>query len=180
MKHLTNLLVIGGTGRNIGKTTLAVKIIERFSKETQLITLKTSVLLPGEAYLHGHHKMMKSDAFELMEEKSPEGEKDSQRYVRAGAAKSYFLSVGEKAVPEALRFFWNKITPLTPVVAESNLLNDYYIPGVFIMIKGNRAVKPQAKVLLQKADVVIPEMDVDYFNRIVKNLCFKDGRWNLI
>lgn len=68
MKRLTNLLVIGGTGRNIGKTTLVEILIDKFKNETGLIALKTSMLLPGDEYLHDQYKLVKSDEFELIEE----------------------------------------------------------------------------------------------------------------
>jgi len=31
------------------------------------------------------------------------------------------------------------------------------------MVKGKQLAKPQSKVLLQAADVVVPEMDIDFF-----------------
>ena len=179
MKQIPNLLVIGGTGRNIGKTTLTTMIIERFSKELKLIALKTSMLMPDEAYFHGHHKLIGADEFELLEEKEIKGNKDSQRYLKAGASQSWFLSAGENAVDSGMDVFWQKIGFAKPVIAESNVLNDFYIPGLFIMVKGNRQIKPQAKVLLQKADVVVSEMDLDGFDSVVKNLDFINGQWFL-
>ncbi len=178
MKHLPNLLVVGGTGRNLGKTTLVEMLIEQFHEKAGLIALKTSMLLPGEEYLHGHHKLIEPDKFELLEEKDPSGNKDSQRYLKAGATKSYFLSTGENAVNRAMDYFWKKTGNSTPVVAESNVLCNYYIPGLFIMVKGKQPAKPQSKALLQAADVVVPEMDIDFFKRVINGLSLINECWN--
>ena len=177
MKHLTNLLVVGGTGRNLGKTTLVEMLIKQFHSQTGLIALKTSMLLPDEGYLHGNHRLIKADEFELVEEKDPSGNKDSQRYLKAGAAKSYFLSTGENAINRAMDYFWRKTGNATPVIAESNVLRNYYIPGLFIMVKGQQPAKPQAKALLQTADVVVPEMELDFFKRVIYGLSIVNGCW---
>ena len=178
MKRLTNLLVVGGTGRNIGKTTFVEMLVARFHKETTgLVALKTSMLLPGEEYLHGDHKLIKPDEFELFEENDPKGIKDSQRYLKAGAAKSYFLSTGDQAANRAMDYFWKTVGSTTPVIAESNVLTNHIIPGLFIMVKGQQPAKPEAAMLLKKADFIVAEMDMGSFKRVVDGLYFENGTW---
>ena len=178
MKRLQNLLLIGGTGRNIGKSTLMEIIIQRFGKELPLIALKSSMLMPGEVYFHGKHKLVEPDEFLLQEEVYDGSLKDSQRYLKAGASRSFFLSVGEKALSEAFEKFLKTVGNSGIIIAESNVLREVAIPGTFIMIKGNSSVKPQAKKFLELADRVIPAMDVDAFEKVAAELRLDETGWH--
>ena len=178
MKRLQNLLLIGGTGRNIGKSTLMEIIIRKFGKELPLIALKSSMLMPGEAYLHGKHKLVEPDEFLLQEEVYDGSVKDSQRYLKAGATQSFFLSVGEKALSDAFEMFLKTVGNSGIIIAESNVLREVAIPGVFIMIKGNSSIKPQAKRFLELADKVVPAMDMVAFKKVVSELRFDETGWH--
>jgi len=180
MKYLPNLLLVGGTGRNIGKTTFVERLVDMFNPEFSLITLKTSMLLPGEEYLHGKHRLVKPDEFFLFEENTGEGNKDSNRYLKAGASKSWFLSVGENALPQALGYFLDIVKEPGLIIAESNVIREIVIPGVFIMIKGDGVVKPLSVHQLSIADIVIPANNRKAFDEIIARIEVTASGWHLM
>lgn len=57
-----NLLIIGGTGRNVGKTTLANLLIKKFSLQIEIIGLKVSTHKKGDEFLHGYHEVKIDEA----------------------------------------------------------------------------------------------------------------------
>jgi len=165
-----NILIIGGTGRNTGKSTLVEMMISKFSGFNEIIALKTSMLLPGEKYLHGNHKLVKPDEYTLIEETHRNTNKDSSRFLRAGASKSFFLSTGELAIKDAFEDFMKNIPADSFVIAESNVLAELIKPAVFIMIVDNNNIKPSAKKLIEKADLVVPALNYKEFENAVNSV----------
>lgn len=180
MKYLPNLLLVGGTGRNIGKTTFVERLVGMFNSELSLITLKTSMLLPGEEYLHGKHRLVKPDEFFLVEEKTDEGNKDSNRYLKAGASQSWFLSVGENALPQAMAYFLDIVKEPGLIIAESNVIREIVVSGVFIMIKGDGEVKPQSVHQLEMADTIIAANNPKAFDETIARIEVTAAGWHLM
>lgn len=180
MEYLPNLLLVGGTGRNIGKTTFVERLVGKLNSELSLITLKTSMLLPGEEYLHGKHRFVKPGEFFLLKENTGEGNKDSNRYLKAGASQSWFLSVGENALPQAMEYFLDMVKEPELIIAESNVIREIIIPGVFIMIKGDGVVKPQAVHHLAIADVIVTANNRKAFEETIARLEIAAGGWQLM
>ncbi len=174
-----NIIIIGGTGRNIGKSTLMELMIKRFSGFNEIITLKTSMLLPGEEYLHGKHKLVKPDEYILIEETNRNTNKDSSRFLRAGASKSFFLSSGDLVIKNAFENFLKSISSDSFIIAESNVLAEFIKPAVFIMIVDNNNIKPSAKKLIDKADLIVPALNNKEFENAVNSVIIK-GRGFLL
>jgi molybdopterin-guanine dinucleotide biosynthesis protein len=164
-----NFLIIGGTGRNTGKTTLVEMLVKKLSaKGYKITTLKTSMLLPGEEYLHGNHQLANDNEFILVRENET-GNKDSQRYLKAGAEKSFFMSIGKNALKDAVKKFLKTIDKDELVIAESNVLTKSIKPSLFIILKGD-TVKESAKLLFKQADVVVSAGDKKEFTKIVDRI----------
>ncbi len=180
MKQLQNMLLIGGTGRNIGKTTLMEMLIKQFSTGYRVIALKSSMLLPGEEHFHGKHKIVKPDEYILKRELSEKGGKDSQRYLMAGATQSFFLSVGEKVLNEAFEQFLKYTDGSEIIIAESNVLRNVINPGLFIMVQGKSKPKPYAVKLLELADIIVPSLNIKRFEKVIGSLKFDANGWHLI
>jgi molybdopterin-guanine dinucleotide biosynthesis protein len=165
-----NMIIVAGTGRNIGKTTLVEMMIRELSKKYRITALKTSMLMPGEEYLHGRHRLAKPEEFFLKEEKDESVAKDSGRFLKAGAYRSFFLSMGENAADQAFRCFARKTDPEDLVIAESNVLPVIVKALVLIVINENDKVKPSAKKLIGMADMIVPAMSKESFERVVKKV----------
>lgn len=129
---IPNMLLIAGTGQNVGKTTLACRIIEHFRSEHEIVGIKISS--------HFHKKVdsgniiVKRDDLFIGEEVDSAKSKDSARFLAAGAAKSYFVMASDNQLPEAIEMIQNENLPHTFFVCESGGLRNWYIPGVFLMM----------------------------------------------
>ena len=138
--HLPNLLLISGNGRNVGKTTLACKIISHFAKTTDVIGLKVS------PHFHSHDPMdvvFQNEKLVILEEKQING-KDSSLMLQAGANKVYFVMVKSEDIEDEFENL-TKILPNKLIICESGGLIDHAKPGLFFMVnlKGKAIVKNQ-------------------------------------
>ncbi len=76
MIQLPQLLLIGGTGRNVGKTTLASMVVKQFSADYKIVGLKISNVKPGDEHLYGYHDNKLQNNYILSQEENV-GHKDS-------------------------------------------------------------------------------------------------------
>jgi len=170
MKGKTNLFLIGGSGRNVGKTTFACMLIEKLSKENDVIGLKISNIKPDDSFLHGFHENNLQNNFEIFEEKG-EGDKDSQRMLNAGASKSFFIRTNDSFAEDAFKSLLGQIDNNSLIVCESNSLRKYVKPKAFVMVGDiELSKKPGAKAVFEMADFVVGAMDLAKFNKVVDAL----------
>ncbi len=167
-----NVLIIGGAGRESGKTTLACLIIEKF-RHLMPIAIKISPHFhaPIEGLINWHI----DDNFNIYRETSRSGNKDTTRMLRAGAADAYYIQAYDKNTKEAFSLVISNMPAGTPVICESPALAKYIKPGV-LFITDNKDIKrkKEIKVLISRADKVFyPLMEKVNFD----NLDFSGGRW---
>jgi molybdopterin-guanine dinucleotide biosynthesis protein len=84
-------IVVAGTGRKSGKTTLVEGLIAA-APERRWIAVKVS-----------HHAPAEGAACEILEETDLEGPGDTRRYLRAGAARSFWVRGDLRAALPALQ-----------------------------------------------------------------------------
>lgn len=130
MIQIPHLLLISGNGRNVGKTTLACKIIERFARETDVIGLKVT---PHFHPVNEPDVVFKTDNFVIVNEKQISS-KDSSLMLQAGAKQVFFVIARREffheAVEQILQFL-----PENLIVCESGGLREWVTPGLFFMVK---------------------------------------------
>lgn len=173
-----NLLLIAGTGQNVGKTTLACRIIERFSVEYPIVGIKMSS--------HFHKKVESGNAFVqrndlyVAEEIDRAKSKDSSRFLAAGAIKSYFVMAADDQLLEAMQNILDLNHSNTFFVCESCGLRNWYIPGVFLMMHraGSEIHKPDAPKWRTVCDrwITFDGTGID-FN--MEDLSILDNKWHL-
>lgn len=129
---IPNMLLIAGTGQNVGKTTLSCQIIERFSAEHPIVGIKISS--------HFHKKVdsgniiaQRNDLY-VAEEIDSTKSKDSSRFLASGALKSFFVMASDNQLPEAMRIIKDLNLLHAFFVCESGGSRNWYIPGVFLMM----------------------------------------------
>lgn len=129
---MPNLLLIAGTGQNVGKTTLASGIIERFSKDHSIVAIKIS------SHFHKNVESgniwVQRDGLYVSEEIDPAKSKDSSRFLLAGAVKSFFVMASDDQLPEAMDVILGLNHADVLFVCESGGLRNWYIPNVFLMM----------------------------------------------
>lgn len=160
-----NLLIIGGSGKNVGKTTFALSLINKISNHTPVIGLKVSTHKPGEELFHGNHISVLSNDYRITTETRKFPHKDTALMLDAGANSSYYIEVAGNKIVEAYDKFLKEHNQLRlPVVCESRTLRNHVIPGLFIMLVNENEIKKETDHYMSLAD------HIHYFNNDISKL----------
>jgi len=180
MIKMPSLLLIGGTGRKIGKTTLASMLIEKFAKTNEIIGIKISNMKPGDEVFHGFHEHSLHENYSILKEKQS-GNKDSQRMLGSGAKHSFFIRVQDEFIGEAFEALFQEIGENTIVVCESNSLRNIIEPGLFLMVFDNsgKPLKPESEKLLAMADVQLIAHDYPEYEEMIKQMQLTETGWSV-
>ncbi len=135
------------------------------------------MLLPGEEHFHGKHKFAEPGTYSIVEEYDSECGKDSCRFKKAGARKSFFMSMGKGAEKEAFDEFLKIAGNDNLIVIESNSLRNIIKPSLFIMIIDRNNMKPSAENMLKKADIILPALNIDAFKQVIESIEVKNNVW---
>ncbi|RUT78931.1 hypothetical protein [Ancylomarina longa] len=169
-----NILLIAGTGRNVGKTLLACKIIAHLKQSYPIVSIKISP--------HFHELnteiLKQNNNFQIAEEKELNGSKDSNRLLRAGSKRVFYVQTKDEFLGEVLHFFDSTIPKGSALIIESGGLGEIIQPGLFLVLnkKNNKNIKPRAIRYKQIADKWI-EFDGKEFNATYQNISFKNQEW---
>jgi hypothetical protein len=125
--ELPNLLLIAGSGRNTGKTTTACNVISENSGLNEVVAIKVS---PHFHRLTESLKILKeAPGLVIAEEKDRISGKDSSRFLRAGAIRSYYVQGNDMQMPLLAEWMRLNIAKNTPVVCESGGIGQFIEPG---------------------------------------------------
>ncbi|MCB9014407.1 MAG: hypothetical protein H6541_01345 [Lentimicrobiaceae bacterium] len=155
---LPELLIIGGSSRNTGKTSLAVRLIEKYAKEHSITGLKVTSIRRGEEEYHGRHEDVINEAkFTIYEETNFQGDKDTCRMLAAGAKRVFYIQTTEQYLDEAFKNFLSLKSDHSPIICESRSLRAVVKPGLLVLLKHyNPAfIKPGFSQLEALADLTI-------------------------
>lgn len=174
MMHFPNILLVAGQGRNVGKTSLIVSIIQQFKNEG-IVAIKISPhfhVLPPEARI-----LSSSPGFQIVEELEPASKKDSSRFLKAGAERVFYMQVLDEHLADAFAASLSFIDPGIPLIVESGGLGKFLQAGLFLFVESNES-SAKNNNLCAKADKVLRFRDggFDFGNDTIK----WDGRsWKL-
>jgi len=175
---MPQLLLIAGTGRNTGKTTLACKIIQKFSPDKSIIALKITP--------HFHRNiqsgkiLFNETKLYIAEETDSTTGKDSSLMLKAGAQRSYFAMATDEHLGEVIQNIIRLIPSDALLVCESGGLRDWVVPGVFLMMnrKDTEILKPGTEKLKTLADCLIT-FDGVKIDFEIDTLEITDNQWKL-
>lgn len=119
-------------------------MVERMANEHQVFVLKITPhfhepapSLPVIAWDEG---------FVIYDETSPDSQKDSSRYLAAGAARVLFITARRDWVGKAVKEAIKHIPACVPLICESGELARFYRPAVHILVAGGEKQKiPQTE-----------------------------------
>ena len=171
-----NILLIAGTGRNVGKTMFACNIIKCLSNQTPITSIKIS---PHFHELSPNLEIIsQNENYLISKENKKEGEKDSNRLLNAGSKEVYYVQAKDEFLTEILSYFDCILDPTTPIICESGALRDIIQPGLFLMIdkKNNNNLKPRAIGYKQLANEWI-EFDGEEFDFTANKIAFSNNEW---
>jgi hypothetical protein len=174
------ILLIAGSGRNIGKTTLAESIVKKFAAQYNIIGLKVTSIYPGEGQFHGKKQFHVEDGFIISEETDRSGKKDTSRLLLAGANRAFYVQAKDKDLKTAMQAFFKTVSPEGIIVCESGSLREVLKPGVFLLVNGNESVGNKQRIEKWKplADRIIHTKD-NRFDIDLDGLLFNSGGWHL-
>jgi hypothetical protein len=169
-----NILTISGTGRNVGKTSLACRIIDKLAGTQKLTAVKISPHFHNVDY---HDALFsKPGAYSLYKENKKDRNKDSSKMLAAGADPVYYVQTNDIHLGDA----WNKLSELIrndePVVVESGGLKELFDPGLSIIV-----MNPENKDMKKKRKSGHDEIEMSFgkFDLLINNISYSQGRWQL-
>lgn len=170
-----NILLISGSGRNVGKTTFMRDVIARNShqkpvaiKITPHFHEPTPGLVPVQA----------NENFRVFRETDPSSAKDSSLFLQAGAEKVFYIQTSDDFLAEAFQIVSGQFSPDQPVVVESAALRKFVVPGLYIFIvKNPEEMKPSAREMKKLADATV-DSDGERYSISPKNLIFNQS-WEI-
>lgn len=177
-RTIPNLLMIAGTGRNVGKTTMACNLISHFSKPHPVTAIKVSPHLHQQA--EGQKIIALEEDFQIIEETKSGESPDSSRMLNAGAQKVYYLQTRDRNIRAPFEQLLNLIPKDRPVICESGALLSHTKPGLFVLIKrdGQTAFKKGLDKLNYQPDAWITFYG-DRFSVEAADFVFENNRWQL-
>jgi molybdopterin-guanine dinucleotide biosynthesis protein A len=163
--NLPQVLMIAGTGRNVGKTTLACRLITQTAKDFAVTAIKISPHMhqqeqPGEV-------LAETSDYLLLRECGGNSSKDSARMLAAGATEVFYLQLRHRHLTTEFLKFLQHLPSSQPIIIESGALLQVARPGLFVLVKNKNgpAEKPGIDSLCYPPDVVVNfengEFDVD-------------------
>jgi molybdopterin-guanine dinucleotide biosynthesis protein A len=179
------MLLIGSTGRNIGKTELACTLIRRTRPTQPVAAAKITVIREAGGRCprggEGCGACTSVDgAYDLMKETNRDGVKDTSRLLLAGAFPVFWLRVHVAHMREGLDALYEQIDPHIPLICESNSIRHAVKPGLFLMVKDKRTrtCKPTARAVAHLADIAVGS-DGERFDLELERISTRHDTWTL-
>ncbi|MDP2335430.1 MAG: hypothetical protein Q8N05_03060 [Bacteroidota bacterium] len=175
---IPQLLLIAGTGRNTGKTTLVCNILRKFSLDHSIISLKITP--------HFHRNIQSGKVIidesnlYLAEETDSTTGKDSSLMLQAGALQSFFVMANDEHLDTAFQEIGKRVPSGSLLVCESGGLRYHVVPGLFFMMSRseNAIIKPASEKLKLLADCMIT-FDGEKLNFDLDSIEITDNKWTL-
>lgn len=152
------IIVVGGSGRGVGKTTLVCGVIATLP-DLQWVAVKITC--------HEHWTVEP-----IWEESEPGNETDTARYLAAGARRAFLLTVPEKrdlnetALGSVLGEFFRHAGRGQNVIFESNRVLQHVQPNVCLMVQSDVEAepKPSFQHAVRFADALVARAEADGVN----------------
>ena len=180
---LPKMLLIGSSGRNAGKTRLAVRVISNNCSKADIIGLKVTAVAEKDGVCPrggdgcGVCSQMEGE-YCIEEELNAEGQKDTSLLLRAGARRVFWLRVMKDKIREGVVALLKELPEDAAVVAESNSLRLAVHPGLFLMVADSRSKpKPSAQKVWDLADRIIETDGEEYDTRRIDTIRLRENGW---
>jgi molybdopterin-guanine dinucleotide biosynthesis protein len=178
MVTYSNLLLIGGSKQNVGKTTLTIDLLKSLTSKHKIIAIKTSCHFHG--ILETDIVISKNNKFVIVEETVTNTGKDSARMLEAGASRVFFIQAKDKFIKEAFDQIIKVIDNNEMIICETASLREYLIPEIFIALVNDKNEElPKNKSILEKANLTIDGY-LNKKNNLGSIIEIHNNKWKLI
>lgn len=181
------MLMVGGAGRNSGKTRLTCALIRRFAARGEVVGVKVTTVQErdGGCPRGGDGCGVCSSVtgrYLLTEEHGKPPGKDTSLMAQSGATRVYWLRVLREHLAAGAAALANRLGTGALCVCESNSLRHVVEPGLLVIVRarGARAIKRSSREVMHLAHRVVvydesgPDVPLDAFDFDVAR-----GRWTL-
>ena len=169
-----NILLISGTGREVGKTTLACMLLEKFRR--RVTALKIS---PHQHEIDDNADfIVRKKNFIILNETNLNGSKDSSRFLQSGAGKSIYVQADENHIFTAFNYLMKNHNG-EAMICESAALGRFIKPAVHLRVtNASEIVKkegidiPFDKLVINRDNnfrIIIEQVDLTNSEWILKN-----------
>ncbi|MGE4289148.1 MAG: hypothetical protein AB7E36_10685 [Salinivirgaceae bacterium] len=171
MMEWKNMLVVAGTNRNVGKTTLACKIIHQISQLQPVVAIKITPHFHADC--SSCQLLYVEKGLQITKELSTTSHKDSSLMLAAGASEVFYVQATDEKLPIVINFLIQRIAENIPVVCESAAIRNFINPGKFILLSGNKIPLKN----LDKIPLADAHLQNFYFNAI--QFAYSSSGWQL-
>lgn len=160
--YAENMILIGASGRNTGKTAMAVRLIQEYSREQPVVGIKVITV-------HNHGDICPrggkgcgiciglKTCFDIREE-TEEGGKDTMLFKKAGARAVYLVRAYPEGLKEAMEQVIKMTTKADKIICESNSVRNVLKPGYFYMVRdSSQEIKESAGIVMKYADEILEQ-----------------------
>jgi hypothetical protein len=145
-----NILLISGSGRNVGKTSFICGVISG-NVGQKIIAVKIT------PHFHeptpGLVDLSVNENYRVYRETDPDSGKDSSLFLKSGAEKVFYIQTTDQYLAEAFSTAISGCDPNSPIITESAALRKYITPGLYLFIQNKYGeVKPSAIEMQKMAD----------------------------
>ncbi len=181
-----SLLLVGGAGRNSGKTRLCCSLIERFGRDRPLVGLKVTAVRdqscsnPRNNETGGARAPL-ADDYEISEEVGQIEGKDTTLMLNSGAERVLWLRCTRENLKAGTAALIERVGPNAICICESNSLRKVVEPGLFLLVKdsGSNEYKPSSREVLHLADRVVLS-DAHGFDLTPDEIELRNSTWTLL
>lgn len=176
--ELASILLITGSERNIGKTSLVCKAIKLFGRKNALTAIKVS------AHFHEPTPDLKlleyTNEYKIYQEFNATTGKDSSRMLKSGAKYVFYFEVEKGNIERAFNLFLEKYNPGLPIVCESTALASVIEPGIRLHVTATQSERNETSIENVKSlNLIQISFDGNSFTWPLSNLSLEKGNWKI-
>ena len=166
-----NIIIVGASGRDAGKTLFTCELIRALKKHSRVFAAKVTTVKVKNEQCHRGEKSCGicsnfKGGFEILEEYSYRDEnrkhthsdiKDSTKMALAGADSVFWVRSLESHLEQAVKELTKRLSDNTFLVIESNSVRKFLTPGLFVILRkaGSENIKPSCAEVISMADKII-------------------------
>jgi len=148
-----NILLVSGSGQNVGKTSFIRRIIVQNSAQ-KIVAVKITPHFHEPS--SGLIPIAVTANYRVFQETDTTSGKDSSLFLQAGADKVFYIQTTDDFMKEAFKITMDCISPEQPIVIESAAFRKIMVPEFYIFIqKKYEDAKPSALEMQKLADEIV-------------------------
>jgi len=170
--YYPNILTISGTGRNVGKTTLACSIIKKIAQNARVTAIKITPHFHAVDYQSS--LLEKPGIYKVYQEDSKDGDKDSSRMLAAGADRVLYVQTIEEYLDDLWKEISGFVNKESPVIIESGGIHNAIKPGIALLLTDNGQLGDKHFIQEEYIEIRSSENPVE---SILDRINYTGGQW---